>query len=205
LGHCNQDDARKIVKHIGPEVLGFSIKPGQKQACEECSKAKARQKNVNKEVKSETSDGRIYLDISSIRPPKNNKEIKVNYKTNWEIVVREESGLAWSSFHAKKDHMVEPTCEKISQWKKNGMKITELRMDGASENKELAKRLHSADWQMNYITIEVTATNTPQQNSRYMYMYRPSTVCEHVDLAHVSNKNETKPTVCAVQSCAPLV
>ena len=127
--------------------------------------AKAKQKNLPKHDESERATvkekGRVYVDISSVR---RTETTKPTTKPHWCLAVREATGMKSSSFHAAKDHMVEPMCEKIDQWNKLGLAVTHLRMDNAGENKSLEKRLASKDWRIQ-LDVEYTAARTPQQNS----------------------------------------
>jgi Reverse transcriptase (RNA-dependent DNA polymerase) len=66
-------------------------------------------------------------------------------------------------FYKTKDEMVEPTCEKLNNWIRNGVSITALRMDNAGENVSLSKQVVGKDWKLP-IKIEFTARDTPQQN-----------------------------------------
>ena len=60
--------------------------------------------------------------------------------------------------------MIEHTCELMHRWGQAGMVIKKLRMDNASENIALEKRLKSESWK-NPVEVEYTARDTPQQNS----------------------------------------
>ena len=83
LNHMSENETRKAAK-----LRGWKLTPGPLVACIPCTKAKAKQKIVCKESDNERateSNGRIYLDISTIRAPKKNK-LKVA-KGNWLIMV----------------------------------------------------------------------------------------------------------------------
>ena len=145
LNHMSEDETRKAAK-----LRNWRLKPGPLQTCVPCTKAKAKQKNTCKESDAEkatVSNGRIYLDISTIRAPKASK-IKVN-NPNWLMMVDERSGMKISKLFATKDGMVEPTCELFNKWKGAGMPVQHLRMDNAGENKKLEKRLVSSNWKLN--------------------------------------------------------
>ena len=160
LNHMSEDETRKAAK-----LRGWKLTPGPLVACVPCTKAKAKQKNVCKESDTEKateSNGRIYLDISTIRAPK-----KSNFKVakgNWLIMVDERSGMKISRFFATKDEMVEPVCEQFQLWKGAGIPVKILRMDNAGENKKLQQRLESSDWKLN-VAVEYTARATPQHNA----------------------------------------
>jgi len=77
--------------------------------------------------------------------------------------VDEKTGFKSSSFHETKGGMVEPTCQKLTNWKANSMEVEIIRMDNGGENKKLVKRLNSDTWKL-YPKIEYTARDTPQHN-----------------------------------------
>jgi hypothetical protein len=60
--------------------------------------------------------------------------------------------------------MVEPTAVIFNQMEQQGRDVRYLRMDNAGENIDLSKRIKSSDWKLP-ITVELTARDTPQQNS----------------------------------------
>ena len=157
FGHCDETATRAIAKDIGYEISRGTLGP-----CEACTVAKAKQKNIPKNVKHDkanVNNGRVYLDIATIKAPPN---VKVS-KPNWHMIVDERTGLKTSDFYPKKNEMVEPTCELFHKWRDEGKPVTKLRMDNAGENKLLEQRMKSADWKLNP-DIEYTARGTPQQN-----------------------------------------
>ena len=136
-------------------------------ACTACSEAKAKQKSVPKKSKHKeatTPNGRIYLDISTIKKPKHMKQVKHVYQPHWGILMDETTQLKFTEFFDTKSGMVEPTCELFQLWKQNGKEVKVVRCDNAGENLKLDNRLKSADWKLN-VKFEYTARNTPQQNS----------------------------------------
>jgi hypothetical protein len=78
-------------------------------------------------------------------------------------MVDESTNLKIYHFHAKKDGMVEPTCELIKKLKNMEIEIKILRMDNAGENKLLQQRCESKYWQFE-INYEYTGGDTPQHN-----------------------------------------
>ena len=160
LGHCSEEATKKAAKQIGIELT-----PGSLGACESCAIGKAKQKNVPKTTESEQrEDGgkrRLYLDISSI---KNKKGQAVVYHRHWHMMVFGGFNLKFSTFFKQKSSMIEPTCAKLKKWAQLGLGADIVRMDNAKENKKLAARMQSVDWQLP-IEVEYTARATPQQNS----------------------------------------
>ena len=71
------------------------------------------------------ANGRIYMDLLSMRAP---KLIKVEVtKPHWLVMVDEKTRMKWSEFHVKKDDIVEPTCEKFNKWKQEGKPVEIVR------------------------------------------------------------------------------
>lgn len=158
LSHIHEDDVRKTAA-----ALGWTLAKGTLGACESCAIGKAKQKNVKTsepKEKSQEVNGRVYLDISRVVNPKHKVQPRRPY---WHLMVDEKTGYKSSSFFQAKDEMVEPTCQKLANWKANGMEVKVLRMDNGGENKSLVKRLNSKEWKL-YPAIEYTARDTPQHN-----------------------------------------
>jgi hypothetical protein len=143
LGHASEDITRNTAKH-----LGWELKPGGMKPCEACATAKAKQKNVpsvSEHVKSTENNGRIFLDIATIKEPSSGERAS---KPHWRIIVDERTGLKFSDFFPTKNGMVEPTCEKFQRWQNTGKPVKIVRMDNAGENKLLEKRCGSVDWKL---------------------------------------------------------
>ena len=158
LGHMDEEATRKAAKQ-----LGWTITRGTLGKCESCAKGKAKQKKVRIEEpkeKSSTVNGRVYLDLSRIVSSKAKAQPR---RPNWTIIVDEKTGYKSSMFKETKDGMIEPTCQKLHNWKQQGMEVKTIRMDNGGENKGLVKRLNSKAWKL-YPTIEYTARDTPQHN-----------------------------------------
>jgi hypothetical protein len=144
-------------------VIGMKLRKGGVGTCLACTIGKAKQKNVKKKsegIKSKEPGGRVYLDISTVKDKKGEPKIT---KNNWRIMVDESTNLKISHFYAKKDGMVEPTCELIKKLKNMEIEIKILRMDNAGENKLMQQRCESKDWQF-AINYEYTGRDTPQHN-----------------------------------------
>jgi hypothetical protein len=158
LGHCNKDLTRSMAKQLNWEVTGTL------KSCDACAAGKAKQKNVPKETGKDEKDDdivRIFLDIASVKQMKGQPAVA---KPHWRIMVDEKTQLKFSDFFAKKNEMVEKTCEQFKMWSQNNLAIKAVRLDNAGENKLLKSRCESKDWQLG-IKFEFTARDTPQQNS----------------------------------------
>jgi hypothetical protein len=73
--------------------------------------------NISDHAKSKVVGEIMFLDPSSIKPPKKGVVIP---KPQWRIIVDEEVNLKISHWFAKKNEMVEPTCELIKMLKNKG-------------------------------------------------------------------------------------
>jgi len=106
LGHPNKDATRDMVKG-----LGVTVKPGVMGVCWACTVANAKQKNVvqfSMHQRSVIPGERVFVDISSIKPP---KDVPAIPRANWRIVVNECTNFKVSHFFQRKDQMAEATCE----------------------------------------------------------------------------------------------
>jgi hypothetical protein len=73
------------------KLLGFDIASGNVTPCEACTIAKAKQRNVPKEsqhIPTKESNGRVYLDIASLRSTDDNK---ISSNSNWRIIEDEKT------------------------------------------------------------------------------------------------------------------
>ena len=157
VGYCSEEMTWSAAKSMGWTLTG-SWKP-----CEPCMVAKAKQKNVPKEMehsKAVTGENRIFLDIATVKRPKDGPKVMI---PNWQIMVDERTGMKFSDFYASKTAIVEPTCEQWHKWKTVGLAVKYCRLDNAGENKLLQKRCNSAEWQL-VVEFEFMARDTPQQN-----------------------------------------
>jgi hypothetical protein len=158
LGHCDEESVRAVARQFGWTIARGSLAP-----CRDCAAGKARQANVPKvsvHVPSKEVNGRIFLDVSSI---KNTKEFQVTNR-HWLIMVDEHTRMKFSSFHSTKNGIVEYVCEQFKKWQQADLRVQVVRCDNGGENKALEQRAQSADWQLG-LQFEFTGRNTPQQNS----------------------------------------
>ena len=167
------DEAHRLLGHMGPDAtravaahLGWKIKPGKQTTCEACALAKAKQKNINKEVdaakKASAPNGRWYSDLSLIKAPAGSGIVVP--RPNWHLITDEYSGLKRSAFYKTKADLVESMCEQLNKARERGRSVAVLRQDNAGENKAVEARCQSSDWQLD-VTFEYTARSTLQQNS----------------------------------------
>ena len=165
LGHCGEAYTRSTAK-----ALNWTLTQGGLGNCEDCAVSKARQKNLPREVVLEDDlvgqqvpdEGNVvHMDISSIKNVKGKRHVS---KPHWNMLVFAKTRLKASRFYKAKNDIVEPTCEMLDAWKKQGHAIDTIRCDNAGENKSVEKRAASADWKLG-LNFEYTARDTPQQNS----------------------------------------
>ena len=95
LGHCGSDRLEKTAK-----IHDFKLH-GEFKTCEECTIAKARQKNVNKDWKrgSQNPGERLYLDISSVR------DASYGGSKFWALIVNDHTDFCWSIFVKNKNEL----------------------------------------------------------------------------------------------------
>ena len=125
--------------------------------------AKAKQKNVPKEMKhakAVAGENQIFLDIALIKKQKDGPLV---LNLSWQIIVDERTGMNFLDFYTSKTVMVEPTCKQWNKRKTVGLAVKFCRLDNAGENNFLQKRCNSAEWQLG-VKFEFTARDTPQQN-----------------------------------------
>ena len=178
--HVNE--AHELLGHAGGEdrirctikALGMELKRGRMYKCEPCAIGKAKQKSIpratdlSNESKATIAGGRMNLDLTSLKNPKNtdpNDKSKFILRNQMRLLHDEYSEMRFVRWHATKDDMVIPVCELFAECRSKGKIIQRLRMDGAGENQLLEKTLNSSDWK-EYPDIEYTARNTPQQNGQ---------------------------------------
>ena len=69
-------------------MLGWTLSRGTLGVCESCAKGKGKQKNVSKSSDAVKATGplqRVYLDIKSIRPPKDKEDTPFVLKKNLRV------------------------------------------------------------------------------------------------------------------------
>ena len=166
LGHQDESRTRATAKQ-----LGLTLKPGSFQPCVHYDVAKSRRKALTDQGSQENMaaapGGRMFLDITSIRKPKDVKGRKEKIlfvsKPHMRMMVDEYTGMRFLQWYKTKDAMVEPTAAQFYQWTSKGLAIKIVRCDNAGENKVLEKICKGSKWKL-VIDFEYTARDTPQQN-----------------------------------------
>eukprot|EP00536_Pseudo-nitzschia_multiseries_P007996 jgi/Psemu1/19269/gm1.19269_g len=127
LGHMDETKTRRTAA-----ALSWTITRGAMQPCEDCAKAKAKAKRkvipTESEHQAATKPGeRLFLDMSSVKPPKEAKSNKLTApfitKPHFRMIVDEYSSCRFANFFASKDGMVEPTCALLNQWRSKGQNL----------------------------------------------------------------------------------
>ena len=134
----------KLLSHPSPRAtkqtavaLGIKLtdKIYSKNLCSSCTVGKAQRKDIPREsehVESEVIGERKFIDISSVKNPKN-KTIQINSKRHWCLVVEKAVGFKTSTFHEQKSGMVPEVAKSLQQEKDVGRATKYLRMDNAGE------------------------------------------------------------------------
>ena len=151
LGHAGSDKIRATAKHYGIKLTGAVCK------CEDCAKAKIRQKNLNKlNLKSATKPAeRLCLDLSTI------DKTSMGGNKHWILVVDEATKMKWSFFVSTKDQLSNKVLPLIRSLIRKGVKIENVRMDNAGENLIFSDKLSE---EFPEIKVEFTPRDTPQHN-----------------------------------------
>jgi hypothetical protein len=128
IGHCGVDCLKKTA-----QVHGLKLK-GNFKVRKDCSFAKARHKNLNKDWKggSQVPGERFYLDISSIRD-----ESYGGYGGScfWVLLVDDYTGYCWSIFLKHKSDLNSKVMTLLTNLKIAGINVKNIRYDDSGENK----------------------------------------------------------------------
>jgi hypothetical protein len=135
--------------------------------CVQCTRSKAKQKNVNKKTENTKSTKpceRLYLDLTTVTVPKEGGgEHTIAWK-HWHNFVDKVTGKKWVVTETK-DGMVEPACEFLHVLKKKGMGVEKVRLDPSGEDESLERRTKTTAWkELQPIKFEFTSQDTPQHN-----------------------------------------
>ena len=156
LGHPSLAKTKLVAKYYGVKLTGKFAD------CEACAKAKARQKNIPKEIpaenKSKNPGERLFMDISSI------KAHSFGGAKYWLLIMDEATGYCWSYFLKKKSETKTHLTALIKHLKETLKYQTKfVRCDNAGENMRAEQKCLKDGLG---VTFEYTAPNTPQQNGR---------------------------------------
>jgi hypothetical protein len=155
-------DAHSKLGHPGKEItratgtkLGWTIGK-EKDECESCPIAKARQKNLNQTAENKaTKPGELMCsDISSV---KTTTEQGHRY---WLLVIDTYTKMKWSFFLRKKEEQAEVLVNLVKEINTTH-KVERWRFDNAGENLTTEKLFEKNGLS---IKVEYTARETPQQN-----------------------------------------
>ena len=118
----DEDRCRHLAKYLGMTLTRGTLKP-----CEACAESKAKRKAIAKTSEHQRSNevnGWIYLDISTIKKPKNDNSIKRINQANWRLMIDEKTQLKFTDFYQTKNGMIEPpTCAIFQKWKDSGKPV----------------------------------------------------------------------------------
>jgi hypothetical protein len=124
FGHCGLETLKSTSKMYG---LTHS---GNFETCKECTVAKARQKNVNKNWLNsiDVPGERLYIDISSIA------EKSFGGAKFWALIVDDYSDYCWSFILKRKSYLKEKVKTLLTDLKIAGLNVKFIRCDDAGEN-----------------------------------------------------------------------
>ena len=149
---------------LAAKGLGYKLVRGKSKPCEVCVAGKAKQKNVTKSsghVPAQEKCGGIFLDISTIKSP---KDIKVSVtKLHWMIMMDKRIGLKLSYFFQEKNGMIDPTCVQSRKWRIVGQPVRLVRSNNDGDNFKLEQVANGKDWKMD-INFGYTGAGTPHRN-----------------------------------------
>lgn len=110
----------------------MTLTRGTLQPCEDCAGAKAKRKpipRVSEHNRSDEVNGRMYLDISTIKKPKNDDSVMEVDQANLRLMVDEKTQLKFTDFFQTKSGMIESTCAIFEKWKDDGKPVKTVRCD----------------------------------------------------------------------------
>ena len=156
------NDAHTQYGHVSEEVLRRTLKQqgfkptGTLQPCPACLIHKGRQKAVPKHTKTvATRPGeRLHIDSQGLTAKSHKGD------RHWIKIKDQYSGMSWNAFVKYKSETPVTVENKLIYLRGLGIKVSYLRCDNAGEH------LEELQWLCNHfgITMEYTASNTPQQN-----------------------------------------
>jgi gag-polypeptide of LTR copia-type len=150
MGHACEKTIRATAKYYGVKVTR------QFCVCSDCTLAKARQKNVDKEGIVSTSPGeRFYLDISSTTA------LSFGGAQFWLLVIDHFTDMCWSFFLKAKSDLAEKVCGLFMELRRDNNLPAKpiIRCDNSGENQALQALLRSKDFNVQF---EYTAPGSPQ-------------------------------------------
>jgi hypothetical protein len=144
-GHIGQVEAREICKQYGQEITKWGFKQ-----CQYCGKAKVEQLTVvanNQDHIVAGAEGhQVFINTSSVKHGSEKK--KLLSKPYWMMIVVELTNFKISEFLVKKSELPEKGCKVVRKLKLEGVKVKNVQLDNAGENKAFATLLNSKDWDL---------------------------------------------------------
>jgi hypothetical protein len=86
-------------------------------------------------------NGRWFHDSSTLKVHKGEK----SSSKIWDLTADELTGIPFTRIYNKKNEFIESMCQRIQAQTARGYPVLIIRQDNAGKNKNLEKRLHSAD------------------------------------------------------------
>jgi hypothetical protein len=151
IGHCGLDRLKKTA-----QVHGLKLK-GDFKVCKDFAVAKARQKNLKKDWKSQSqvSGERVYLDMSSIR------DESYGGSCFWVLLIDDYSDYCWSIFLKNKSDLKSKIMTLLTDLKIAEINVNYIRCNDSGENKALFEACQAQGYGVKF---EFTGPRTPQGN-----------------------------------------
>ena len=153
LGHMGETSTRATARN-----LGIGITRGTSKQCMSCAISKAKQKNLNRNIKTMVKEpGELFSsDISSSR------NTGYNGRKYWLLVVDHATNMKWTFLLKDKSQQTEVLVKFVQELQTtHGITIKRWRMDNAGENKKTFEAFIRNKFG---IIPEYTARETPQHN-----------------------------------------
>ena len=153
FGHSSQATTIATAKYYGWELTG------KWNGCSDCTMAKIRQRNLNKNSEAAKTKGeRLYMDISSV------KHRSIGGTKFWCLIVDEYTNMKWSFFLKSKGELKDkiiPFLKIVHE--KDKVTIQSIRCDNAGENHKVEEECKQTTG-LAHIKFEYTPRDTPQFN-----------------------------------------
>jgi hypothetical protein len=153
IGYCGLHHLKKTA-----QVHRLKLK-GDFKVCKDCSVAKVRQKNLNKDWKggSQVPGERVYLDISSIR------DECYGGSCFWVLLIHDYANYCRSILLKHKSDLKSKVMTPLTDLKIAGINVQYIRCDDSGENKSLFEACQAQGYGVKF---EFSGPRTPQQNGK---------------------------------------
>ena len=153
FGHPSEATSKSTAKQYGWKLTGNFDK------CDECTLAKIRQQNLNKEATHSSKKGeRLYIDISSI------KRRSYGGSKFWVLIVDDFTKMKWSIFLKNKSELTDKVIPFLKTMHEEVKVIIQsIRCDNAGENKKLEDNCKKTTG-LAHIKFQYTPQDTLQFN-----------------------------------------